>query len=118
MGEMADYYKEQQIGDEFYVDESGPTATVWVTREGQRIPVKDMTDVHLVNTIRYLRRQKRNQMMEAALRMAEFSEPPEGFWDDWADDSDVDDYLLRSCPTFETMLAEVRKRGLSQLAEE
>lgn len=30
---------------------------VWVTREGKQIPIKEMTDTHLCNTLKMLERQ-------------------------------------------------------------
>lgn len=72
MGEMADYYLEQE--DPFderetywrgegqlldgppYDQRSRPTATVWVTRQGKRVPVTEMSDSYLTNAISYMRR--------------------------------------------------------------
>jgi len=34
---------------------------VWTTREGKRVPVKEMTDKHLQNTINMLLRQKEEE---------------------------------------------------------
>jgi hypothetical protein len=36
--------------------ENKPTKTIWVTKEGERIKVKDMGDRHLVNTVNMLLR--------------------------------------------------------------
>lgn len=34
---------------------------IWTTRDGTKIPVRDMTDSHLLNTIRMLRRSGANE---------------------------------------------------------
>lgn len=54
MGDMADYYIEQQIGDEF----ARPQVTresIWTTATGRRVAIKDMEDSHLLNIIRCFR---------------------------------------------------------------
>jgi hypothetical protein len=33
-------------------------SAVWITRDGREIPVRQMTDDHLINTVRYLRRTR------------------------------------------------------------
>ena len=96
-----------------------PTKTTWVTREGDRIAVKDMTDDHLVNTIRFLRRngeRAKDAAMFAALAYADSA--PMYASDAAANEADrltemwIDDYLLERMPTFAAMLDEAGRRGL------
>lgn len=64
--------------------------THWQMRDGSFIAVSDMTDAHVVNTIRYLRRLYGEQL-----------------------DEEVQDF--EECdivPTFPALLAEAEKRGL------
>lgn len=53
MGDIADYYLDMYEG---YDDGSDPNYSVWVTREGEEIPLTEMTDSHLVNAINYSNR--------------------------------------------------------------
>lgn len=58
MGDMANYYMEQALLADWdgQHDEEPLTAdSIWVTRDKQRISVRQMTDSHLLNTIRVLR---------------------------------------------------------------
>ena len=83
MGEMADYYNDpcadldgryftsvffesdDDFGDEELSFEDyeclrdmlGPSRTVWVTKEGKRIPIVEMEDAHVINTILMLERK-------------------------------------------------------------
>lgn len=52
MGEMADYYLEQSLFAPIEDEEQDP---VWVTRDKRVIPIRDMEDSHLANTINFLR---------------------------------------------------------------
>ncbi len=59
MGEMADYYSEQSMFDEF--DEAREAQVwgeinrgVWTTREGKRVEITKMSDDHLLNLVKYL----------------------------------------------------------------
>jgi hypothetical protein len=113
MGEMSDYYLEQGIGDEFYEDRPQPTATTWVTRDGQRIPVSDMSDAHLVNTIRYLRRTASLALMDHLNKCIDSG--TRSIWEDVPEEAfdEAEDISLKaSVPTFRAMLAEAEKRGL------
>lgn len=137
MGEMSSYYSGQEDPfdpDDTYwrserepVDDDGPaqrsaspTKTIWVTKDGKRVKVRDMTDSHLVNTIRYLRRttSEWKQEYELALygglamlsgEMATYcaTQSIEQF-----EAMSVDEYLEESCPTYPAMLREAEKRGL------
>lgn len=54
MGDMADYYRENNFlaEDEDYEDESAPT---WTTRDKRVLLMSEMEDSHLDNTIKFLR---------------------------------------------------------------
>lgn len=98
------------------------TATVWVTREGQQIAVRDMGDQHLVNTIRMLRRiaplvplmmiseclQMDRYIVDAPDGAAMACEAEAAALSDMTDD----EYLNRHYVTLPAMLAEAEKRGL------
>lgn len=51
MGDMADYYREQELlyNDRFTSD------SIWTTSDGMRVAIRDMSNSHLLNTIRVLR---------------------------------------------------------------
>jgi len=56
MGDMADYYREQEIWmDEFQRDDEITRDSIWRTAAGKRIAVKDLKDSHLLNIIRCFR---------------------------------------------------------------
>lgn len=58
MGEMADLLREQEELQEFdSYFRARPTKTVWVTSDGIQVPIRKMTNSHLLNTIRFLRRR-------------------------------------------------------------
>lgn len=126
MGEMSDYYLSQEDpfdpletywnspepgGEHPPVSRSQPTKTTWVTREGKRIAVKDMSDAHLLNAIAYIRRTAPLQFIRSldAIGMSDAAEIALGTE---FEDLDDDDYAALQCPTFKTMLAEAEQRGL------
>jgi hypothetical protein len=97
-----------------------PTKTVWVTRSGQQIKVRDMTNSHLINTVRYLRRAVHIQLMQEVISLGAYLETnlPDGAYSAALNaendllDMDGDDYLEMEIPTWPALLAEAKRRGL------
>lgn len=54
---MADYYREQEwwLEDGQHDPEPITRDSVWVTKDRQHVPISEMTNSHLLNTIRVLR---------------------------------------------------------------
>jgi hypothetical protein len=64
MGDMADMERDRCLDDDDFenflevsFNRPDPTRSVWVTREGVRVPIVKMSNRHLLNTIRMLRRK-------------------------------------------------------------
>lgn len=95
----------------------------WTTRDGTVWPVRNMTDAHLLNTIRYLRRTHQARCRTTAMSADAYScTAPDGAADcaeaeakglyDLADDS-CDAAVSLGEPRFATMLREAKRRGLT-----
>jgi hypothetical protein len=56
MGDIADYYREQEINDEFYRERKIIRSSNWLQRNGEYIRIKDMHSLHIANTINMLER--------------------------------------------------------------
>jgi hypothetical protein len=57
--ENGDDFGDEELSFEDYEilrDMLGPSSTVWVTKEGKRIPIVEMEDAHVINTILMLER--------------------------------------------------------------
>jgi hypothetical protein len=55
---MASYYAGPEADPNYGVpDDDEESDGVWITREGERIPISGMTSSHLVNAIAYLERE-------------------------------------------------------------
>lgn len=97
-----------------------PTLKVWVTKSGERIAVKDMSDSHLVNTIRMLRRWGTVAKLAAWFQIRVYldGDPPDGAFDCASmeerrlDEMPVDEFIARSVITFAAMLKEAQKRRI------
>lgn len=100
--------------------QNGPTKTIWVTKEGERIPVKKMDDRHLLNTIRFLRR---NALMLHAQQIKDAYEFSNTIFSEEAFDCHEryirilesmteEEFLEDICITYNALVAEAKKRRL------
>jgi len=113
------------------------TETTWVTREGEEIPVVDMEDSHLYNTVRFLRRKVAERIASAEIEMKEVNDvlawgPPafqgemaqyhaegeyytlfERLWTlEWLCGTEPDALLSEQIPTWNALVREADRRGL------
>ena len=88
-----------------------PTKTIWVTKDGQPIHVKDMTDSHLVNTIRFLKRSSLNELysLSCMIQGEQASYMIDNMIATYEDD-EVSSYY--NSPIYNTMIDEACKRGI------
>lgn len=121
MGEMADYYRDQEMGDEFApVRPPTPTTTTWVTKDNRVVRVVDMSDDHLRNTIRMLRRREELIRFSECMAMGRYQETaPDGAYDaiEWElsmiEEMDTDQFLSHAFKCYPTMLREAERRQLN-----
>lgn len=97
-----------------------PTKTTWVTRENEEIPVVEMGDMHLINTIRMLRRKAMYLQLGDVLRINDYiadapdgaamcAEEVAGQIGDMTDEN----YLAYKIPCYLLMLREAAERNLN-----
>lgn len=97
---------------------------VWTTKEGQVIPIREMSTSHLVNTISYLRRHyaiPRERLAWHAVGMATAyaSEAPDGAalavesdMDWWMTEEGMDYLWEKENPTFGELMKEAKRRKI------
>lgn len=110
-GTMAEYYMDY--------DECHFADPVWRTKDGRVILIREMDDSHLLNTIRFLRRNVTRYQLETLEPMFHYAaDAPDGaamaVEMEIAHISDMsdDDFLAARFPVFVDMLAQVKGRGL------
>ena len=64
MGEMADYYREQEEM-EFLHEQDYTPHYIWYTKGGKPIPIIHMSNYHLINVIKMLLRKNSIDALEA-----------------------------------------------------
>ena len=97
-----------------------PTEDTWITKEGEAILVKDMTDSHLVNTVKMLLKQApglRAQFIDQAEitlshMQGEMSQLSIEQDINYLNRMDDEEFLEYYHPTGEALMQEVYKRGL------
>lgn len=96
------------------------TTEEWLTKDKRLIPVVDMIDAHLSNTVRMLRRQGLMMKMKAEISLLNGYDVVRG---DMATDAlegeyqalqemELDDFIKGRVPCFKLMLTEVARRKL------
>lgn len=94
---------------------------VWRTRDGREIPIEEMEDGHVLNTIRFLHRNAEMIRFGYFVRVYWSSPQPNGDGAQmavdeecqrWAQLCDVD-MLKRAVPQYVMLLLEATKRGLN-----
>lgn len=98
-----------------------PTKTIWVTKSGLKVNVRDMEDSHVVNTIRFLIKMGNAKKSLLELEAWQFASmfDSETMASDCADreaerlsNMDIYDFLSETCPTWEKLVDEAKKRNL------
>jgi hypothetical protein len=101
-----------------------PTERVWVTRYGREVPVREMDDGHLVNTIRMLQRKNRARLIKVAMSrslgaLSYASSAPEhaadaahSYADHVMSQAGLDELLAEEYPPFRGLLSEAVRRRL------
>lgn len=97
-----------------------PTETTWVTKENEEIPVVEMEDPHLINTIRMLRQKADLMRLAECSAMMRYQETaPDGAYDavehemQMMENMPPDQYLARAIKCFPLMLQEAARRNLN-----
>lgn len=88
---------------------------VWTTKNGQRIPINLMTDNHLINAYRQLRRRQQDQYEETLSLIAGWSNMSDGardHYDNLSVASELTDNALRLAA--EELKTEIIRRGLHE----
>lgn len=99
--------------------------TIWETKDGKRIKIKDMEDSHLVNTIKFLRRVAEHEIKSNQKAFLGFGYPQgemaqdaydqeERYWNEITEDELIGEHF----PCFDNMIEEGKKRKLLDCAGE
>ena len=97
------------------------SATIWKTRDGREIPIREMEDAHLLNTVRYLRRCAPEMQLARSLQFDIAASRMGGEMARLCLEQDAaavdrmqpDDFLQEVVPQFRAMLEELCRRGLT-----
>lgn len=97
---------------------------VWVTKDRHHIFIKDLTDSHLSNILRYLFRNVETYRLQAEIELMSYPEPQGemaqmAYWGAEQALHDEPDYRILEdrFPNFRTLVDEARKRKLPVISE-
>lgn len=92
---------------------------IWTTKDGREIPIKEMTDGHLLNAIAYLRRKAGIvKARELAVYLCGPEPRGDGAMDAFdaefqdAEEKSAEDHLAGAIPAYSEMITEAERRGL------
>lgn len=93
---------------------------IWRAQDGREIPIIQMSNEHVLNTIRYLRRHapaykaRMIVMYMRALQVPHGDEAEMALDQEFenADEQSSEEHLIDAVPQYETLLAEAARRGL------
>jgi hypothetical protein len=103
------------------IDAMAEMPTHWTCRDGRVVPIAEMGDSHLVNTIRYLERNRETIVFREVLRMGRMCSTFSGDGAmDAADmaldellDEEYEDALSMCVPEYPALVAERDRRGIA-----
>lgn len=104
------------------LDASIALPTVWVTKDGREIPIIEMTDAHLRNALRFLRRRAEAYRWAGALQLWSYAEhAPDGAAmaadraaEELLEYADDDEVVSAFVPEFLALKREANRRRLEQ----
>lgn len=100
--------------------------TTWTTRDGRIIPIRDMTDSHLRNTLAFLRRNVEHYRNAEAMRAWAYAEyAPDGAADAAEQSAycvlevmDDDEVLSECVSAYPALVTEAQRRGFEEVGRE
>lgn len=88
------------------------SAKVWTTAKGEKIHIKDMSNAHLVHTIRYLERKKRDAELEAFEAAAYLNGEMASYYMEGEAQNLIDQSVGDVWPIYDDMVDEAGRRGI------
>ncbi len=94
---------------------------LWTMADGQQIPIRDMTDNHLINAIRYFRRNAPSAMRKAENDGMAVASCVSGEMAEYSIESDLhelremdpEDFIEQTVPNWGSLLKEAEKRKIA-----
>ena len=88
------------------------SSKIWTTAKGEKIHIKDMSNAHLVHTIRFLERKKRDNELDAFEAAASMNGEMASYYLEGEAHSLLDKSVGDVWPIYDDMVNEAESRGL------